>query len=68
VKPKASQQTRGVKTSVEIPERVWRAARMRAIDERGGLRGVIVRALEAYLQGELKGIPRSGEEELRLQE
>jgi hypothetical protein len=50
VKGKASE-TRGIKTSVEIPERLWRAARMRAIDEPGGLRGVIVRALETYLFG-----------------
>lgn len=54
MKSKVSRQTRGVKTSVEIPERVWRAARMRAIDEPGGLRGVIVRALENYLQRELR--------------
>ncbi|HEV2065026.1 MAG TPA: hypothetical protein VGS00_10820 [Thermoanaerobaculia bacterium] len=40
---------RGTKISLEVPPPILRAAKMLAIDEPGGLRGVIVRALEAYL-------------------
>jgi hypothetical protein len=44
---------RGTKTSVEIRPELYRAAKLRALDEPGGLRGVIERALDAYL-GERK--------------
>jgi hypothetical protein len=46
---KGRPEARGLKTSVEIPPELLRAAKHRAVDEPGGLRGVIVRALEAYL-------------------
>ena len=38
-----------VKTSVELPEKVWRAAKMRAVEDHTDLRTVIVAALEQYL-------------------
>jgi hypothetical protein len=41
---------RGVKTTVELPEELWRAAKIRAMDERGDLRTVLIRALELYLK------------------
>ncbi len=41
---------RGVKTSLEIPEELWRAAKVRAIDEGSDLRAVIIAALELYLK------------------
>ena len=44
-----------VKTSVELPEALWRAAKMRAVDDRTDLRSVIVEALEKHL-----GLPRKG--------
>lgn len=40
-------------TSVALPMRIWRAARWRALDTRGGLRAVIIAALESYLKKEL---------------
>lgn len=41
---------RTVKTTVDLPESLWRAARIRAIDERTNLRRVVIKALEAYLR------------------
>lgn len=38
-----------VKTTVELPEALWKKAKTRAIDE-GDLRTVIINALEAYLR------------------
>jgi hypothetical protein len=38
-----------VKTTVDLPEEVWRTAKIRAMDERTDLRSVIVAALRAYL-------------------
>ena len=40
-----------VKTTVELPEPLWRAAKVRAMDERTDLRSVVIAALEAYLKG-----------------
>jgi hypothetical protein len=37
-----------VRTTLLLPEDLWRAAKMRAIDE-GDLRTVMLRALEEYL-------------------
>ncbi len=37
-----------VRTTLLLPEELWRAAKMRAIDE-GDLRTVMIRALEEYL-------------------
>ena len=39
-----------VKTTVELPEALWRMAKMRAVDERTDLRSVVVAALEVYLK------------------
>ncbi len=41
-----------VKTTVELPGELWRAAKIRAMDERADLRTVLIRALEEYLRGE----------------
>lgn len=38
-----------VKTTVELPGNLWRAAKIRAMDERTDLRSVLIRALEHYL-------------------
>ena len=43
-----------VKTTVDLPESLWRAAKIRAVDERTDLRQVIIAALEAYLKKERK--------------
>ena len=38
-----------MKTTVELPGELWRAAKIRAMDERADLRTVLIRALEDYL-------------------
>ncbi len=39
-----------VKTTVELPADLWRAAKIRAMDERLDLRSVLILALERFLQ------------------
>jgi len=39
-----------VKTTVDLPEDLWRATKIRAMDDRTDLRSVIIAALENYLQ------------------
>lgn len=41
---------RAVKTTVDLPESLWRAAKVRALDERTDLRRVLLAALRAYLE------------------
>jgi hypothetical protein len=43
-----------VKTTIVLPERVWRKAKDRALDERTDFRSVILKALELYLRTPLK--------------
>ena len=47
-----STEERKVKTTVDLPERLWRAAKIRALDERTDLRSVVVAALEAFLKNQ----------------
>lgn len=42
-----------VKTTVDLPEPLWRAVKIRALDERTDLRSVVIAALEAYLHTEV---------------
>jgi hypothetical protein len=46
---------RTVRTSIEIPEDVWRAAKIRAMDERKNFQDVVAAALRAYLRRLKKG-------------
>lgn len=46
-----------MKTTVDLPEDLWRAAKIQAMNERTDLRRVIIAALEAYLKA--KAIKRS---------
>jgi hypothetical protein len=39
-----------VKTTLALPEPIWKAAKMRAIDERSDLRSVVIAALQLYLK------------------
>ncbi len=39
-----------VKTTVELPESLWQQAKIRAVQERSDLRGIIIAALEVYLK------------------
>jgi hypothetical protein len=47
------------KTSLQLPPALWRAAKVRALDEGTDLRTVIIRALEAYLRTEPRGGSRA---------
>ena len=51
-----------VKTTVELPGDLWRAAKIRAMDDRVDLRTVFIRALEAYLGVPPRAITRRGRE------
>ncbi len=51
-----------VKTTVELPGDLWRAAKIRAMDDRVDLRSVLIRALEAYLGVPARTITRRGRE------
>ena len=39
-----------MKTTVDLPESLWRAAKIRAMDERTDLRQVVIAALKMYLK------------------
>ena len=39
-----------VKTTVDLPEELWRRAKIRAMDERTDLRAVIIAALAGHLK------------------
>jgi hypothetical protein len=39
-----------VKTTVELPEELWRKAKIKAMDDRTDLRSVIIAALESHLR------------------
>ncbi len=54
-----AKEERTVKTTVDLPEALWRAAKIRAMDNRADLRRVIIAALEAYLK--TGGARREGE-------
>ena len=41
---------RRVKTTIRFPEDLWRAARIRALDERIDFQAVVIKAIEAYLR------------------
>ena len=51
-----------VKTTVELPAELWRAAKIRAMDDQTDLRTVLIRALERYLGPRETG-PRGGRSE-----
>jgi len=56
--PRASDFGKGVKTvktSIEIPEDVWRAAKIRAMDEKKNFQDVVAEALRDYLKKQKKG-------------
>ncbi len=56
--PKASDYGKGVrtvKTSIEIPEEVWRAAKIRAMDEKKNFQDIVAEALREFLKKGKKG-------------
>jgi len=44
-----------MKTSIEIPEDVWRAAKIRAMDEKKNLQDIVAEALREFLKKPKKG-------------
>ncbi len=40
---------RGVKTTIELPESIWRATKQRAFDDNRDMRSVVIAALERFL-------------------
>jgi hypothetical protein len=44
-----TQTRRGIKTTLDIPERLWVRAKQRALDERASLRALILEGLEMRL-------------------
>ncbi|MEZ5285355.1 MAG: hypothetical protein R2712_11235 [Vicinamibacterales bacterium] len=52
-----------VKTTVELPGELWRAAKIRAMDERTDLRTVLIRALDQYLNQAGSPAVRTGSED-----
>jgi len=55
VKPQRKQTGEAkVKTTVELPEAVWRAAKIRAVEQHSDLRAVIIEALESLLRTKAK--------------
>jgi len=44
-----------VKTTVELPEKLWKATKRFALDQRSDLRATIIAALEQYLKAHGKG-------------
>jgi hypothetical protein len=48
--PKREPKAAEVKTTVLLPERLWRAAKIRAATDRTDLRQVIIAALSLYLK------------------
>lgn len=53
-----------VKTTVELPGDLWRAAKIRAMDQRVDLRTVFIRALEEYLDMDAAPITRRGRKDV----
>ena len=47
---KTQRKERTVKTSVDLPEPLWRSVKIRAIDEGSDLRTIVIEALELYLK------------------
>ena len=60
-----TQTHRGIKTTIEIPEDVWRAAKQRALDERSDLRSVIIVALRKHLGLKAARPPKKGAKNVR---
>lgn len=46
---------RTTKTSIEIPEELWRAAKIRAMDERRNFQDIVAEALRDFLKRSKKG-------------
>jgi hypothetical protein len=50
-----TQSQRGIKTTLEIPEKLWERAKRLALDERTSLKALILEGLELRLAAKKKG-------------
>lgn len=53
--PRKKKKEPRMRTTLELPSEIWRAAKIRALDERSDFRRVVIAALEAYLKGKPRG-------------
>ena len=51
-----------MKTSVDIPDALWKAAKILAVEESKDLRDVIIEALQQHLSKKTKARDRGGKE------
>ena len=56
---RAASMSGNVKTTVDLPQELWRAAKIRAMDEHTDLRSVVIAALGAYLRIPIDAAERS---------
>ncbi len=54
-KPRRKEKEPTMKTTIELPEKLWREAKIRALDDHSNFRRVLIDALESYLG---RGKPR----------
>ena len=47
---RAASMSGNVKTTVDLPQDLWRAAKIRAMDEHTDLRSIVIAALGVYLR------------------
>ena len=47
---KAARTSKTVKTTMVLPKDLWKAAKIRAVEEDADLNGVVIAALEAYVK------------------
>jgi len=56
-----------MKTSVDIPDDLWKAAKILAVEDNKDLRDVIIEALQQYLGKKAKARDKGGKEKWRLE-
>ncbi len=50
-----NKEERTVRTTIDLPEHLWRDAKVRAVEEHSDLRRVIIAALETHLKTKKRG-------------
>ena len=48
--PRRSAPSQTVRTTVDLPQELWRAVKIKAVNEQSDLRSVVIAALRAYLK------------------
>jgi hypothetical protein len=60
VEQKKGEVVKRVKTTVEFPEDLWKAAKVLAVEERRSFQDVVAAALDEYLKRRKKGGKKNG--------